>query len=311
MGIRALFLQPFKIPTGSMQPTLYGIHFVEAASNAPARVPWWKRVLDYVNYSRRHAHATVVEDGHLDQMRTRYPLAAVNRFLFPYTEVRIGRHVYQLPGEQQTVIRYLRNYREKHYPDQPYFEAGETLAHGYHQLGDHLFVDRVRYHFVEPKRGDITVFVTDGIRRRDGGSLRGRYYIKRLVGLPGDELKISERQLYVKPRGETQFVRVDGRVHPAFDRIYSYRGGNRGYSNPSHPAAQYLRSPTDTFTLGDDEYFMLGDNTENSQDSRFWGVVPRRNIVGRASFVYWPFLRRWGLPDRVPAEAFLSQPPSS
>jgi signal peptidase I len=44
---------------------------------------------------------------------------------------------------------------------------------------------------------------------------------------------------------------------------------------------------------------MLGDNSENSRDSRFWGTAPRRNLIGRACFVWWPFLRRWGLVDRL------------
>ena len=50
--------------------------------------------------------------------------------------------------------------------------------------------------------------------------------------------------------------------------------------------------------LGDDEYFMMGDNTNNSEDGRTWGAVKRKNIVGRALFVYWPFGARWGLVNR-------------
>ena len=71
---------------------------------------------------------------------------------------------------------------------------------------------------------------------------------------------------------------------------------------------QYLKNNTDVFTLDDDEYFMLGDNSENSQDSRFWGIVPRQNIVGRANLVYWPFSRRWGFTDNIEPENFKSLP---
>ena len=72
------------------------------------------------------------------------------------------------------------------------FKKGDVLFSGHLELGDHLFVDRLRFNFTEPQRGDITVFVTDGITDFRGNSLRGRFFfIKRLVGLPGDELSHS------------------------------------------------------------------------------------------------------------------------
>ena len=111
---------------------------------------------------------------------------------------------------------------------------------------------------------------------------------------------------------DTEFKLAGGAVQRAFDRIYSFKGGYRGYSNPDpkRTNAQYLTGPDDVFELKKDEYFLLGDNSENSADSRFWGVVPRRNIVGRATFVYWPFSRRWGTSDRVEPEDFPSLPTS-
>ena len=63
------------------------------------------------------------------------------------------------------------------------------------------------------------------------------------------------------------------------------------------PCGYYLQTPDAEFVVPKDEYFMLGDNTKYSSDSRIWGTVPRRNIVGKAFLVFWPFSRRWGLAD--------------
>ena len=72
----------------------------------------------------------------------------------------------------------------------------------------------------------------------------------------------------------------------------------------------YLRTPEETITLKEDEYFMLGDNSESSGDSRFFGVIPRKNIMGKACFVWWPFSRRWGVIDHEEPLEFDSPPTS-
>ncbi len=318
MGARALFLQPFKIPTGSMQPTLSGINFVPQDLHETPN--FFKKIFLYTNYSRRYANAVIEEDGVLtvDQLGRSPSITRKNRFLFfPVTEIKIGSKRYKLPGEPAKVLRYIQLQRILSYPDRAfevseqgqrvfYFRQGDILSQGYLELGDHLFVDRVGLNFFEPSRGDITVFTTENIRTRSGKSLRGRFFIKRLVGLPGDELKIADKKLYVRKPGDSSFTLVDGTIRKAFDRIYSFKGGYRGYSH--HPHCQFLKDNNDTFQVGEDEYFMLGDNSENSQDSRFWGVVPRRNLVGRAKFVYWPFSRRWGGVDSAEPLEFVSAP---
>ena len=80
---------------------------------------------------------------------------------------------------------------------------------------------------------------------------------------------------------------------PQFRRVMSCRDGYRGYSNPAYPA-QYLTTPESSFTVPPHSFFALGDNSYNSSDSRYWGVVPERNVIGRGYFVYWPFSNRWG-----------------
>ena len=79
--------------------------------------------------------------------------------------------------------------------------------------------------------------------------------------------------------------------------MHSNTGGFPGHAHM--PGYRYLRNSFDSFNVPQERYFMLGDNSENSLDSRYWGSVPRENLVGTALWVWWPFSRRWGLVDRV------------
>lgn len=315
-GFRALVLQPFKIPTGSMEPTLYGIHFQPVADlKMPNPV---QRALEYLHFSRRYVDEVVVRSGYVDEMGKARSLP-----LFPATQVVIAGLAYRLPGNLEALgkmnerlgefLQELSQYAQVtavwglagvDKPRPPRFEAGETLAQGCLIAGDHVFVNRFWLNFTDLKRGDIVVFLTDGLRDPAGQPLRGRYYIKRLVGMPGDTLVIGDDgKLYVQEAGAEDFRVVDGRDSTAFERIYSGQGGYHGYVR-NMPNSKYMSEP---FTVGEDEYMMLGDNSAHSQDSRFWGAVPRRNIVGRASLVWWPLSRRWGLIDTADPESVASE----
>lgn len=288
-GIRALFLQPFKIPTGSMQPTLYGIHATPLKGDVPAPPG---KVLDFLHYSKRYARATVERTGALEGLGPARPAIP----LWPSTVVRVDGVDYRLPGTPGAVKSYLHmpSYRRGR---QAFYREGDTLARAVLKLGDHLFVNRWHYSFHEPSRGDVTVFITTGIRDKAGNPLNGRYYIKRLVGMPGDRLRLVGRQLHVCEKGQSEFRPLSGEDHPAFERIYSMEDGYSGHSHTGHQGQQYLADDGDVFEVPEGHYFMLGDNTDNSKDSRFWGAVPRRNLVGPACFVWWPFSERWGIVD--------------
>ncbi|MBN2448944.1 MAG: signal peptidase I [Lentisphaeria bacterium] len=288
-GVRALFLQPFKIPTGSMQPTLFGIHFVPSAE--PLRLNPVRRFFGYLNYTKRYVDIAVRSEGYLDLSSVRLRRPSIP--FFPSSQVTVGDVTYRVPGAPDDVLKYLRQVHGLG----AYLRRGDVLVRGALQLGDHLFVDRTHLAFSEPRRGDVMVFVTDGITREDGSSLGGRFYIKRLAGMPGDTLRIEDGRLYVREPGAAEFRLVDGQDDPGFPRIYSHQGGYHGYTN--HDRAPFLRSPEATFTVPEGHYFMLGDNSGFSLDSRFWQTVPRRNLVGRALWVWWPFTRRWGLVDRL------------
>lgn len=287
-GIRALFIQPFKIPTGSMQPTLFGIHFEPRQDQLPGSI--LKKAFSFLNYSYRNMDIVVQENGYLDPDSIK---AVPSMPFFPNTTLSIGPATYKVAGTADRVERTL--YEEAlRGRNSLYFQKGDVLLHGSLSSGDHLFVDRTSLCFREPRRGDVMVFVTDGL---DGSNFGGRFYIKRLVGLPGDELLIKDHKLYVKEPGAAEFRVLDEKDDPGFARVHSCKGGYHGYANI--PQARYLKNGSDSFKIPEGEYFMLGDNSENSLDSRFWGTVPRRNLVGTAFVVWWPFSRRWGTVDRV------------
>jgi signal peptidase I len=153
--------------------------------------------------------------------------------------------------------------------------------------GDQLFVDRISYHFVRPQVGQGFVFRTGQI----AGIGDDQYYIKRLVGVPGDEIEIKEPVLYRngKPIDGALAFRRNG------DQESPYRGYFNVQRNPLVPVdAQYLlRDQVVTVPAG--SFFALGDNSGNSLDGRYWGFVPERDAVGRPLVIYYPFTRRWGI----------------
>lgn len=125
------------------------------------------------------------------------------------------------------------------------------------QDGDNLIVDKISYRFTDPKRFDIVVFP---FRYQED-----TFYIKRIIGLPGETVQIDDGKIY-----------VNGKVLSE-----SY-----GYETISNPGL--ASSP---ITLGEQEYFVLGDNRNNSADSRepSIGTISRSDIIGKAWLRVWPF----------------------
>jgi len=157
--------------------------------------------------------------------------------------------------------------------------AGERMFSFDEMTGDQLFVDRVSYHFVPPKVGSGFVFRTGGIpyiANRAGD----QYYIKRLVGTPGDTLQIDGTTLL--RNGEP----IEG--SEAFKANSEQQGRYPGYQ------ASGLLAPGETVSVGPNEFFALGDNSPNSEDGRVWGFVPEKDVIGRPLMIYYPFTRRWG-----------------
>lgn len=166
-----------------------------------------------------------------------------------------------------------------------FLRTGKRVASGERVMafdiitGDQLFVDRMSYHFIRPSVGSGFVFRTgniDGIARVYGD----QYYIKRLVGVPGDTLEIKGYGLYRNGRP------ISGAA--AFDGNAKREGRYVGYR------PEGLLAPGATLPVKANEYFTLGDNSANSADGRYWGSVPARDVVGRPFLVYYPFTRHWG-----------------
>ena len=248
-GVRALFLQPFQIPTGSMQPTLFGNHYIDRKEADPYLGPMAKMYLDV-----------------------------------------FGTRVTDPNGTE--AARYRR--------------PGEVVCDGWLTSGDHLFVDRMSQHFKDFERGEIFIFTTEGLKYK-GSPLEGFFYIKRIAGMPGDTLKIVKNVLYVRPAGEAQFKPVY-EVAPRMKKLYSGKGGYHGHLPVSPKDWGFLYEGME-YTVPEDHYFAMGDNSNNSLDSRYWGPVPRRNVIGRALNVFWPVSRRWGLIDTlVPLDTLTGSP---
>ena len=136
--------------------------------------------------------------------------------------------------------------------------------------GDHVIMEGFTYLSRQPRRGDIVVFKTDGIALLPPPAT---FYVKRVAGAPGDHVRISDGKLFVN----------DKQV------LLSNDLGQITYHLP--PLAGTFSLQTNV-TVPRDSYFVLGDNSINSSDSRYWGAVPRGNIIGRVWFCYWP-------PERV------------
>lgn len=294
-GIRALYLQPFKIPTSSMQPTLFGIHYIDREESAPYTSAVTRLMMPF---GASEAKLVVEQEGRIQ--RNLEPFTRSFSQLLPlvftplsfYTSgtiVTIGNIQYQTPGNfNANILPYLD---PKSFMKDP-FHVGDVLCDGYLASGDHLFVDRLSLHFRNFKRGDIIVFNTEGLEY-NGKALQGYYYIKRLVALPGDTIRFNNDMLMIKPANENEFRPVT-EFGDMFKKIYSFEGGYAGYVNQG-PLASKLRA--EGFEIPEDCYFAMGDNTNNSLDSRYWGPVPRKNLIGRALNVFWPVSRRWGLVD--------------
>jgi signal peptidase I len=282
VGFKTYFFQPFKIPTGSMQPTLYGVHVSQDAAKPFLYLDAGKPVkflrmpsMDVNGFSER----TVVTGERYVEIRAACSGTVGAPGIDPddptVTVIPVGNLLHHLPvGPSELMRNDVLRVRIG-----SLVEKGDVLCRLTTAAGDHVLVNRMALNFRRPRRDDVIVFSTLGIQ----GLVQGTHYIKRLVGLPNERIGVQPPNLMVNGSPVTGFRGID--------RVTA----NQGYQ-PCLPADSAVVVGTNaTLDLGPREYAGFGDNTGNSRDSRFWGAIPEPNLVGPAVFVYWPFSSRWGL----------------
>lgn len=326
LTLRSFFFQPFQIPTNSMYPSFYGMTpcvYKEGQDEPSLREKIWrlatKKASNYKLDAKR-AGEVFIRINHPSEMET-------NGGVF-FSEIRPSKWLGVLPSREKVYTFKVGGIKEelaipadfsldsvvqKAYPfmtqndnineyinaistrakivnhdGELYLSLGEKKA-GEHILnfdilgGDMLFVDRVTYNFRKPKVGEPIVFKTgmcQGITAKNGGVPDDKYYIKRLVGTGGDTLKIEGSTLMINGKP------AEGSV--AFKYNSEKSNGYCGYK----PFAMLENGAS--VKIPQNNYYAMGDNSENSWDSRYWGFVPEKAVVGKALVIFYPFTERWG-----------------
>lgn len=325
LGIRTYFVQPFKIPTNSMWPTYNGMtpqvfktpaeepgvagmaarlvafgawpHRLDAPADGEILIPVGGEARGIVSCKVVAGRSWLVLPAQVREytlfvgereVKVRLPLDfdfdwAVYDAFFPserpYSVQNLVAEVQRKVDARETEERVVNGQRLVCVRTGKRVRAGERVLSFDELTGDQLFVDRVSYHFVPPSVGSGFVFRTGNIpdiARRFGD----QYYIKRLVGVPGDKLEIKGTTLYRNDApitGSSAFAANGSRT----DKYTGY-------------VPYGLLASGRSFDIGKQQYVALGDNSSNSEDGRYWGTVPAKDVVGRPILVYYPFHSHWG-----------------
>lgn len=143
---------------------------------------------------------------------------------------------------------------------QPFFVRGDSMEPNFSD-GEYLIVDEISYRFGEPKRGDVVIFKYP----KDPS----QYYIKRLIGLPGERLEVFDGGVKIYNQDHPDGVDIDEAYLPSD-----------------------LKTPGKIdCELKDEEYFVLGDNRKASSDSRIWGPLLENNLIGKVWLRGWPLAK--------------------
>ena len=352
LGLRAYFVQPFKIPTNSMWPSYYGMtasevyrdgaepgflrktarlvglgasnYSVTAPADGEVLFPVFASTYDGTHYSFRPAYAeksgrslfvfpTVMREytfsvaGELAQISV--PAEFDNDFQGVLDEAFKGTaaNLYEALREGATKSKPLqtstlrlqdRNATVYWIPIGKHVRKGEKILSFDILTGDLLFVDRFSYNFFQPAVGSGFVFKTENIKSPEMQDARGnqirQYYVKRLVGTPGDKLEIKAPVLYRNDQP------IEGSA--AFGKNARREGKYPGYTNNSGGpvlgdgirSGDGLLPPGGIVQVPAHSFFALGDNSPRSKDSRYWGFIPDKDVVGRPLFIYYPLTSRWG-----------------
>lgn len=156
-------------------------------------------------------------------------------------------------------------------------------------IHDHIFVNKLVYRLRDPRRGEIIVFRAEKKADTAGGGQHENVLIKRLIAIPGDTVEIKKA-----PDGQMR-VFLNGR--PLIEKVANPDGSCTGapycikapMDDPQPEQAHYAEGTP--LHLGPNQLFVMGDNRNNSNDSRFWGTLPRNRVIGKAEVIFWPLSR--------------------
>lgn len=301
MGIRTFFVQPFKIPTGSMQPTLYGITSknlidgpVDDLPKGFDRISEWFQGNSYIEIKAK-------ADGRIERIDNAVGIRIINFYQTFYLG-GVAHRIFMPPdfgsppmGTLQVRAGWNWVDRSGYHPTEQgakIYKKGDVVARFKVQAGDHLFVDRLTYNFRKPKRGEIVVFGTAGIsdeRRSRWGMPDDQFYIKRMVALADEKVRI----------GEDRHIVINGKrldeTTPHFENVYAPKqmsGDPENLYSGTLPIE--LFADGSEFQVRSNHFMVMGDNTGNSLDSRFFGDIDADYIIGKQFLVYWPLSKRFG-----------------
>lgn len=333
IGVRTFFIQPFRIPTSSMFPSFSGMqtrlhnpsetkpgvfqkafrwltegaegYTVTAPSSGNVKLPLFKPSDAVKNGS--HVRFSVVYGRELLGLWLPFLLPKPYRV---YT-LKIGENSVELrvPFEfigmedlfTKTFFPQFSNFQDVlknmqhslgYVPGEGlYLHTGHYLKKGENLLrfdllsGDMLFVDRFTYHFRRPRVGEAVVFKTLNIPKLN----EDKYYIKRLVGQAGDLLQIKESKLF------SNGFPIKGSL--------AFEGNNQKLGlYPGYLAKGNLETGR-SVKVPDRMFYVLGDNSPYSYDSRYWDFVPEKEVIGKALLVVHPWSWRWGLAEKEKSNA--------
>ncbi|OQB08180.1 MAG: Signal peptidase I S [Parcubacteria group bacterium ADurb.Bin216] len=140
---------------------------------------------------------------------------------------------------------------------QPFMVKGASMEPNYHST-DYLIIDQVSYRFNEPERGDVIVF-----KYPNNLSLK---YIKRIIAFPGEAVEIKDGEVFITDRGGKTFQLDEDYLPKDFKEHWTKNNNNK------------------PILLGENDYFVMGDNRNYSSDSRSWGTLPKQHIIGKVFF---------------------------
>lgn len=325
IGVRTFFFQPFIIPTNSMYPTYSGMNaeVYPLGEDSPSAATKLFRLL---TLGARHFDLKAKNDGQIlvpilasKSQGAQVMVESVKAkkfFVLPAVKAQYTilvdevPHTIVVPQEfsMQSVYDQLFDLSKGNLVRTPgvgtgyaldigqSVQAGDSILNFDITMGDALFVDRLSYHFVRPKAGDPFVFKTGEIPGIEGNPNVSvdKYYIKRIGGAGGEAIEIRDGVLLLDGQARDEVA--------AFERNAAREGEYQGYVNREpFPHARSLGftglDAGDTLNIPFDKYVALGDNAPVSLDSRFWGYVPEKAVIGKAIFIYYPFTKRWGLAE--------------